>query len=123
MEVNKDQFPVVVQAYDMTSQREAFIAEQVVNSQAEINAFTTRYTGKLIKARQLTSAELSAQKGTPYKAPSRKSNTGLVVAIILIILAALIVIGFYTGWIQRTFGINLSIFPAKLLSMNNYYNK
>jgi uncharacterized protein HemX len=102
MEVRKDQFPVVIQAYEITGTKEVFIAEQIVNSQAEINVFSTRYTGKLIKARQLTSAE-AGQNKTVNK--TSKSSTGTILLVIVVILVILFAVGLYTGWIQQNFGI------------------
>lgn len=103
MEVRKDQFPVVIQAYEISGSRETFIAEQVVHNQSEINVFSTRYAGKLIKARQLTSAESGQLKNTSHK--RGKSPVGTIILVIVILLVILIAIGFYTGWIQQTFGI------------------
>ena len=110
MEVSKDQFPVVVQAYEIIDNREAFIAEQVVHSQAEVNTFTNRFAGKLIKARQMTSTELNrgTQTTTATSTTHRKrSSAGAIILAIIIILVILIIIGIYTGWIQRTFGIDV----------------
>jgi len=105
MILNKDQFPVVVQAYEITDNKEFFVAEQVVASQAEVDVFVNRYAGKLIKARALTSTERNTSQTTTTT--PRRSSAGTTVLIILIILAILIAIGFYTGWIQRTFGIGV----------------
>lgn len=102
MEVRKDQFPVVIQAYEITGTKEIFIAEQIVNSQAELNIFSTRYTGKLIKARQLTAAEAGQNKTVRGKS---KSSAGIILLVVIILLAILIAVGFYTGWIQQTFGV------------------
>lgn len=104
MEINKDQFPIVVQAFEITGNKEFFVAEQVVNSQAEVETFSTRYAGKVIKARALNSTEVGRNK-TMYANP-RKSPVGTVILVILIILIILIAIGYYTGWIQRTFGMS-----------------
>jgi hypothetical protein len=103
MEISKDQFPIVIQAFEITNNREFFVAEQVVNSQAEVQTFSTRYAGKVIKARALNSTEVG-QTNTRYSR-KRKSSAGTIVLIILIILIILIAIGYYTGWIQRTFGM------------------
>lgn len=105
MEINKDQFPVVVQAFEITGNKEFFVAEQVVNSQAEVETFSTRYAGKVIKARALNSTEVSQHK-TLY--PKRKrSSAGVILLVILIILIILVAIAYYTGWLQRTFGIGM----------------
>ena len=50
MEVRNSDFPVVVQAYEPSNREDIFLAEQVVNSQAEIDGFTLKFAGKLIKA-------------------------------------------------------------------------
>ena len=103
MEVRKDQFPVVIQAYEISGNRETFIAEQVVHNKSEINVFSTRYAGKLIKARQLTAAESGQLKNTGHR--TRKSPVGTIILVIVILLIILVAIGFYTGWIQQTFGL------------------
>lgn len=105
MEVRKEDFPVVIQAFDTSGATDIFIAEQIVNSQADVDTFTSRYQGKLIKARKLTDAERNRQ---PAAAPRRKSSAGTyILIIILLILVALVVVGFTTGWIQQTFGIGM----------------
>lgn len=106
MILSKDQFPITIQAYEMTDNREFFIAEQVVNSQSEVDTFVSRYAGKVIKARALTAAETNVATTTVTR--KRKSSKGLVWLLILLILVILVVIGFYTGWIQRTFGFDLT---------------
>lgn len=110
MEVRKDEFPVVVQAYDTFNQQEVFVAEQVVNSQAEIENFTSRYTGKLIKARSLTEIEYknrAASTTTSDNVPAKKSSSGFGWVLILLLLVVLVAVGFATGWIQETFNINI----------------
>lgn len=103
MLLNKDQFPITVQAYEITNNKEYFIAEQVVHNQAQVDSFVTRYAGKVIKARPLTTAENNIAKQSTAK---RSSSTGVIILVILVILAVLIAIGLYTGWIQRTFNIS-----------------
>lgn len=105
MEISKDQFPIVVQAFEITGNKEFFVAEQVVNSQAEAETFSTRYAGKVIKARALNTTEAGQHKTVYSK--SRKTPASAILLVILIILIVLIAIGYYTGWIQRTFGLNL----------------
>lgn len=102
MILSKDQFPITIQAYEITNNKEYFIAEQVVHTQAEVDNFVSRYAGKVIKARPLTTAETNVAKRSHRRGTS---SSGLVILIILIILAILIAIGLYTGWIQRTFNI------------------
>ncbi len=116
MRVKKEGFPVVVQAYEsVTSKPDHFIAEQVVYSQLEVDTFTARYAGKLIRQRPLTSAELNRQTGTA-KPKRRRSALGVIV-LILLILAILIFIGFATGWIQQNLGIDLMVLPKTFLTL------
>jgi hypothetical protein len=107
MEVRKEDFPVVIQAFETTGNTDVFIAEQVVNNQADINNFTTRYTGKLIKARRLTEAELNRQQTTTTAVRKRSAAGTYVLIILLLIIVALVIVGFTTGWIQRTFNIQM----------------
>ncbi|MDB5231945.1 MAG: hypothetical protein JWN76_2750 [Chitinophagaceae bacterium] len=58
MRVKDHQFPVVVQAYTPNTDQDVFVAEQVVHTQAEVDIFTSRYAGKLIKTRHLTDSEI-----------------------------------------------------------------
>ena len=121
MEVRKEDFPVVVQAFETSGNSDVFIAEQVVNSQSDIDSFTSRYTGKLIKARRLTDVESNKQgvaNGNHSSTQTRKkSSTGnYVLIIVLLIIVALLVVGFTTGWIQRTFNIQMSVLPLSFLS-------
>ena len=106
MEVRKDEFPVVVQAYDANDNREVFVAEQVANSQLEIDSFTSRYSGKLIKARSLTRAEYE-NVSTNTTDRAERSRAGTAWIVILAIIVVLIAIGFATGWIQRNFNIEI----------------
>lgn len=105
MNLRKDQFPITIQAFELKAGTELFIAEQVVNNQADVDAFSARYAGKIIKAKGVatTGTTTTTTSTTAYK---RKSSSTAVTIIILIILAALIAYGFYTGWIQRTTGIS-----------------
>jgi hypothetical protein len=106
MEIRKNEFPVVVQAYDNTSTTdERFVAEQVVNSQSEIDLFTSRYAGKLIKARTLSDTELQRSAHVTHHPARRGSSAGIY--IFLFIIIALVVIGFATGWIQRNLNIQI----------------
>jgi hypothetical protein len=102
MLLSKDQFPITVQAYEITDHKEYFIAEQVVHNQSEVDSFVTRYAGKVIKARPLTSAETTVARSSRRTS----SSAGTIILVILIILAILVAIGLYTGWIQRTFNIS-----------------
>lgn len=104
MDINKSEFPVVVQAYELNDNVEVFIAEQVVSSQAEADTFTARYAGKLIKARPITSTENSTQT-VVHKKP--KSSATPVWLFILLVIIVLVIIGFTTGWIQENLGIEI----------------
>jgi len=103
MFINENEFPVVVQAYQPSGTQERFVAEQVVNSQTEIDSFTSRYAGFLIKARRPTGSEVV---DTPVAAERRPARSSGAAWIIILLLIGLIVAGFATGWIQRTFHLN-----------------
>lgn len=105
MILSKDQFPITIQAYEITDNKEFFIAEQVVSNQSEVDAFVSRYAGKVIKARALNAAETTTT--TTTTTTRRKSNAGTIFLVILILLVILVAIGYYTGWIQRTFGLSM----------------
>ena len=106
MIVSKDNFPVVLQAYEIQNNREVFIAEQVVNNQTEVDTFTARFAGKLIKAKQFTADGVN-KSSTHSNARRRGVSIPVIILIVLIILVALVVIGFSTGWIQENLGITI----------------
>lgn len=108
MIVNEREFPVVVQAFQSSGNQELFVAEQVVNSQSEVDSFSSRYAGMVIKARILNDAELN-NDGRAIRQNNRgRRRTGAAAwALVLLVIVALIVVGFTTGWIQRTFNLNL----------------
>lgn len=105
MVINEKEFPVVVQAYQPTATGELFVAEQMVNTQAQVDTFSSRYAGCVIKARVVKDDELV----TDRDAATRRSDVprrGIPAwAIVLLLIVVLIVVGFTTGWIQRTFDI------------------
>jgi hypothetical protein len=107
MRVKDNEFPVVVQAYDTRDRQDLFVAEQVVSTQAEVDHFTSRYAGKLIKVRLLTEEELDRDQKRPVERKKTSSNTGIWV-LVLLTLIALVIAGFTTGWIQRTFGFDVN---------------
>jgi hypothetical protein len=109
MIVNDKEFPVVVQAYQSSGNQELFVAEQVVNTQTEVDSFSSRYAGHVIKARMMNDVELKAADGRNIRQrnKARRSSGATAWALILLVLVALIVVGFTTGWIQRTFNLNL----------------
>ena len=107
MIVNDREFPVVVQAYQSSGAQELFVAEQVVSSQTEVDSFASRYAGHVIKARMVNDAELQ-KDGRAVRHRNRAPRSGAAAwALILLVIVALIVVGFTTGWIQRTFNLNL----------------
>jgi hypothetical protein len=106
MEVRNSDFPVVVQAYEPSNKQDVFIAEQVVNSQAEVDGFTLRYAGKLIKARSLNESEVQRQRHVASRRDPNSRTGSYLWIFILLLLVVLIGVGFYTGWIQRTFNIS-----------------
>ncbi len=105
MELRKEDLPATIQAFELQADKEIFIAEQVVNSQSEIEAFTLRYTGKLIKAKTVPAIETNSYGKPAYK--KQRSSTGLIMFIIILVIAALVVYGFSTGWIQEKFNLKI----------------
>lgn len=106
MEVRNNDFPVVVQAYEPSNKQDVFIAEQVVNTQAEIDGFTLRFAGKLIKARSLSDTEVERQRHVASRSGGASRGGSYLWIFILLLIVVLIGVGFYTGWIQRTFNIS-----------------
>src|SRR3954465_7022341 len=108
MVINEREFPVVVQAYQPATDGELFVAEQMVRNQAEIDSFSSRYAGYVIKARVVQDNELVTN--STYDHRTRRTNAyrrGMPVwAILLLIVVVLAVVGFTTGWIQKTFELN-----------------
>ncbi|NII28588.1 hypothetical protein HB364_26125 [Pseudoflavitalea sp. X16] len=105
MTIQPGEFPVVIQAYQPSGSDDLFVAEQVVYNQAEADGFTSRYTGLLIKARKPNSTELQpVTNHTPARTRSRGIGPGFIIILLLI---ALIVAGFATGWIQRNLNISI----------------
>jgi hypothetical protein len=107
MRVNDKEFPVVVQAYQSSGNQELFVAEQVVNTQTEVDSFSSRYAGHVIKARMVNESELQADGRAVRQKARRRSGGATAWALILLVIVALIVVGFTSGWIQRTFNLNL----------------
>jgi len=110
MVINEREFPVVVQAYQPSGTGELFVAEQMVHTQAEADQFTSRYAGYVIKARVVSDNEIHrearAVDGHVHRQPVRRTGVSGW-AIVLLLLIALAVVGFTTGWIQRTFDITM----------------
>ena len=113
MKVNEREFPVVVQAYQSSGNQELFVAEQVVNTQTEVDNFASRYAGFVIKARIVNDAELEADgHAARQKNRTRRRSGGAAWALILLLVIALVVVGWTTGWIQRTFNLNIDKIEA-----------
>ena len=106
MEVRNSDFPVVVQAYEPSNKQDVFIAEQVVNTQAEIDGFTLKFAGKLIKARSLNDTEKERQRHVSSRGHSSGGSRSYLWIFILLLIVVLIGVGFYTGWIQKTFNVS-----------------
>lgn len=106
MVINEREFPVVVEAYQPSSNGELFVAEQMVGNQAEADAFSSRYAGYVIKARVVKENELAADRTHARRTTIHRRGIPAW-AIFLLIVVALVVVGFTTGWIQRNFDINL----------------
>ncbi|MEO6734284.1 MAG: hypothetical protein ABIN01_23890 [Ferruginibacter sp.] len=111
MELRKEDLPATIQAFELQNDQEVFIAEQVVNSQSEVETFTARYTGKLIKVKKFSGNETGNGNYTArpaYATHNKKSSsTGLVMIIIILIIVALVIYGFSTGWIQEKFNLKV----------------
>lgn len=120
MVVNDSEFPVVVQAFQTSGDQELFVAEQVVNNQREVDHFTSRYAGMLIKARKLNEAEVTNEERheRQYR-QKRRSGSGAVWGVVLLLLIALVVVGFTTGWIQDTFNIDTTAEPIQNAPASN----
>lgn len=105
MDLRNEDLPVTLQAFDISNGSEIFIAEQVVNNQSEIDTFTSRFTGKVIKAKKAIVPENNTYASTPT--PKRNTTTGLVMIIVIVVILALVIYGFSTGWIQQKFNLNI----------------
>lgn len=99
MDIRKEEFPVALQAYDVRGEREDFVAEQVVNSQAEADHFMSLYAGRLIKTREVRPVETKH-----YPVHRRRSSPATFWIIVLAIIVILLIAGFATGWIQTMIG-------------------
>lgn len=105
MDLTKEDMPATIQAFELLDNKEIFIAEQVVNSQSEIEAFTARYAGKLIKAKTTSINQTKQFGNSTYK--KQRSSTGLIMMIIILIIITLVIYGFSTGWIQEKFNLKI----------------
>ncbi|MBC7867416.1 MAG: hypothetical protein H7X88_07770 [Gloeobacteraceae cyanobacterium ES-bin-316] len=104
MDIKREDLPVTLQAFELENNHETFIAEQFVNTQADVDKFTSLYAGKIIKASKAT-----VQNNNHSAAVSKKRNpaTGMIMIVIILVLLALIIYGFSTGWIQEKFNLNI----------------
>lgn len=99
MDIHKNDLPATLQAFELLDNKEIFLAEQVVNNQAEIDVFTSRYAGKLIKAKTTVSMDNRSSSATGTRG---RSQSGIVATVIIIlIILALVIYGFSTGWLQE----------------------
>src|SRR5436190_23329731 len=99
MELRREEFPVALQAYEVRGERENFVAEQVVNSQAEADNFMSLYAGRLIKTRDVRPVETKH-----YSVHRRRTTPAAFWIIVLVVIAVLLIAGFATGWIQTFVG-------------------
>ena len=97
MELRREEFPVALQAYEVRGDKENFVAEQVVNTQAEADNFMSLYAGRLIKTRDVRPVETKR-----FEARRRTGISPWVVILLLIVV--LLIVGFATGWIQTMIG-------------------
>lgn len=102
MDINEKEYPLVLQAFETSGDHDQFVAEQVVHNQFEADNFATRCSGLLIKATELISLERRKSRGYT-KAPRRPHTASAAWIIIVLLLIGLVIAGFTTGWVQRTF--------------------
>jgi len=102
MVINEKEYPVVLQAFETSGDRDQFVAEQVVHNQWEADNFATRCSGLLIKVTKLLSNG-NPTKRAYYKTPTRPRSGSAAWIIVALLLIALVIAGFTTGWVQRTF--------------------
>jgi glucan phosphoethanolaminetransferase (alkaline phosphatase superfamily) len=107
MVLHPNEFPITIQAFEITNNKEFFVAEQIVNSQQEVEAFSSAYAGKVIKAKALTANEKTTTTTTTSEKHKSRGSGWTIFFVILIILIILLLVAYYTGWLERTTGINL----------------
>ncbi len=105
MDLRNEDLPVTLQAFELVDNKEIFIAEQVVNTQGEIDTFTNRFVGKVIKAKKATVQQNNAYGEAVVK--KRNPTTGFIMIIVILVILALVIYGFSTGWIQEKFHMNI----------------
>ncbi len=99
MDFRKEDLPATIQAYELIDNNEIFLAEQLVNNQSEIDLFTSRYAGKLIKAKTAVPPERLSSNGYPIP-PKQKGSGSIIAVIIVVVILALLLYGYSTGWLQ-----------------------
>jgi len=100
MELRRDEFPVALQAYEVRGDREEFVAEQVVNSQAEADKFMSLYAGRLIKTHEVRHIERERYHTAAIQHSRPRASIPAWI-IVLVVLVILFVIAYATGWIQQ----------------------
>jgi len=100
MELRRDEFPIALQAYEVRGEQEEFVAEQVVNSQAEADKFMNLYAGRLIKTHEVRPVERERYHSAVVQ--RSRARTGIPAwIIVLAILVILFVVAYSFGWIQQ----------------------
>lgn len=99
MDFRKEDLPATIQAYDLINNKEIFLAEPLVNNQSEIDLFSSRYAGKLIKAKTVVPPERRSSNGGVV-APRQKGAGSINAVIIVVVILALLFYGYSTGWLQ-----------------------
>ncbi len=107
MKVKDNQFPIAIQAYNTKGNQELFVAEQIVYTQSQVDVFSSKHAGMLIRTRLLTDAELGKASVEQKKYVKRRSSASSILLIVLLVIVVLVVVGFATGWIQQTFGLDI----------------
>jgi len=102
MVINEKEYPQVLQAYETSAGYDQFVAEQVVHNQMEAENFATRCSGLLIKATSLLMND-GTRRRPKEKAIGKPSSSSAIWIILVLLMISLIVAGFTTGWVQRTF--------------------
>jgi hypothetical protein len=111
MIIKENEFPLVVQAFQTSGDEDRFVAEQLVNTQMEVDNFTSRYAGLLIKAKKVAGSVADRERtfidpGAMQASPARRRRASPIGLVLFILILLLIIAGVATGWIQRTFNLN-----------------
>jgi hypothetical protein len=100
MELRRDEFPIALQAYEVRGDHEEFVAEQVVNSQAEADKFMNLYAGRLIKTHEVRHLERDRYHAAALHHAHRRAAIPAWVWV-LAFLVILFVVAYATGWLQQ----------------------